>query len=79
MKTIVVALLALFLVSPAFSQQADPAFLQKAISALQGQRNAALDQAAAAEAKGAVTADELAKAQSKIKELEHPKPAEPAK
>lgn len=65
--------------SPAFAeQQPDPAFLQRAITALQAQRNAALDQAAAHQARADGLADELAKAQAKIKELE-PKLDVPAK
>lgn len=65
----------LLLASPAFAQQApDPAFLQRALTALQTQRNVAMDSAAVAEAKLAAMADELAKAQARIKELEPKKP-----
>ena len=63
----------LLLTTPVFAQQADPAFLQKAITAVQTQRNLAMDQAAVAQAKAAGLAEELAKAQARIKELE-PKP-----
>lgn len=60
-------------------QQTDPAVLQRAIAAIQLQRNAAWDAAASAEIRAAGLADDLAKAQARIKELE-PKPAEvPAK
>lgn len=56
------------LASPAFAQQQpDPAFLQRALAAMQAQRNQAQDIAAEREAQLAV---ELAKAQARIKELE---------
>lgn len=66
------ALVFVLLASPAVAQQQqpDPAFLQRAITVLQAQRNAALDQAAGAEARVAQIADDLAKAQARIKELE---------
>lgn len=70
----------LFLVlvsSTAFAQQQpDPAFLQKAIVALQAQRNQALDAYAVDEAKIATLNEEIAKANTRIKELE-PKPEAP--
>jgi len=57
--------------TPAFAQQPqDTAFLQRAISSLQTQRNNALDAQAAAEAKIAGLIDDLTKANFKIKELE---------
>ncbi len=59
-------------------QQPDPVVLQRAVAALQAQRNQALDSAAAAEVRAAGLADDLAKAQARIKELE-PKPEAPAK
>lgn len=70
-----VPLFLLLTIAPAFGQQADPAFMLKAITALQAQRNEALDSAATAQARAAVLSDELAKAQARIKELE-PKPEE---
>lgn len=61
----------LLLASPALGQQApDPAFLQRAITAVQTQRNLALDAQAVAEAKVATLIEELAKAQARVKELE---------
>lgn len=70
-------ILACLLATPAFAQQApDPAMLQRAIVALQGQRNQAADNAAALEVRAAALADDLAKAQARIKELE-PKPDAP--
>jgi Ni/Co efflux regulator RcnB len=51
-------------------QQPDPAFLQRALTALQTQRNQALDMAAAQQARADGLTDDLAKAQSKVKELE---------
>lgn len=67
----ILLILALLLAAgPAIAQQADTAFLQRAISVLQAQRNTALDQAALAEAKLAGLADDLAKANARIKSLE---------
>lgn len=63
------------MIVPAFGQQVDPAFMQKAIISLQAQRNEALDSAATAQARAAMLADELARAQARIKELE-PQPEE---
>lgn len=54
----------------ALAQQADPAFMQKAIEAVANQRNAAFNQAAACEANTGKLGDELKKAQERIKELE---------
>ncbi len=51
-------------------QQPDPIVMQRAMNVLQAQRNQALDQGAAAEVRSAGLADELSKAQAKIKELE---------
>lgn len=55
---------------PANAQQPDPVFLQRAIAAVQAQRNVAMDAAAVAEAKVAALTDDLAKAKARIKELE---------
>jgi TolA-binding protein len=52
------------------AQQADPAFLQRAITAVQTQRNLAMDAQAVAEARVASLTDDLTKAQARIKELE---------
>lgn len=62
-------------------QQPDPAFLQQIIREMQAQRNRAMDDAAATAANAAKIADDLAKANARIKELEAklPKEAEPAK
>lgn len=66
-----IAILLLLIASPvAAQQQADSQFLQRAVTAVQAQRNLALDAQAVAEAKAAVLAEELTKAQAKIKELE---------
>ena len=66
--------IALALIStPALAeQQPDPAVLQRAIAVLQRQRNQAQDVAASAEIKALTLADELAKAQAKIKRVEKP-------
>jgi hypothetical protein len=72
------AILLLLAASPAFAQQQpDAQFLQRAIVALQTQRNQALDAAAGAEARAAGLADDLAKAQARIKELEQKQEAPP--
>jgi hypothetical protein len=74
-----IALLFMLAASPAFGQQQpDAQFLQRAIAALQAQRNQALDAAASAEARAAGLADDLAKAQTRIKERGPPKPGVPA-
>ena len=59
----------LFIPAVAYAQQPDPTFLQHAVTALQSQRNAALDAQAVAEAKVAGLTDELAKANKQVKEL----------
>jgi hypothetical protein len=51
-------------------QQPDPAFIQQAMAAIQGQRNAALDAAAACQAQAAM---EIAKLKERIADLEKPK------
>lgn len=63
---------ALLAASPVFAQQQapDPAFLQRALSAMQAQRNQAMDAAAVQQARADGLADDLAKAQTRIKELE---------
>lgn len=70
------ALLVLMLsTSTAFAQAPasnapDPAFMQRAITALQTQRNSALDAQALSEAKLAGVIEDLNKANTRIKELE---------
>lgn len=64
------AILGLLFATPVFAQQPDPAFMQRAIPILQTQRNAALDQAVAEKARADGLADDVAKAQARIKELE---------
>ena len=54
---------------PVVAQQPEETFLQHAVTALQSQRNAALDAQAVAEAKVAGLMDELAKANKQVKEL----------
>lgn len=65
-----IVLLGLLVSGPALAQQADPEFLQLAITAVQTQRNLALDAQAVAEARVAMQTKEIAKAQARIKELE---------
>lgn len=67
---LVVALLTLPCAAWAQQQQPDPAFLQRAIKLLQQQRNQALDQAVVEKAQCDGLAEDLAKAQARIKELE---------
>lgn len=75
-----VAMLALF-VTPALAQQQppDPATLQRAIAAIQQQRNAALDQAASMQIEAQRLADENAKLKARVDELEKPKAEQPQK
>ena len=74
MKRITIALGLSLLAAPALAQQqADPAMLQRALGAVQVQRNQAFDLAASWEARANGLAEELTKAQARIKELE-PKP-----
>ncbi len=61
----------MLLMTVANAQQAlDTAALQRAIAALQAQRNQAMDVAVTLEMKAASLAADLAKAQAKVKELE---------
>jgi hypothetical protein len=71
-KKISVTIIALLIAAPAFAQGADPAFMQRAITVLQQQRNNALDAQAAAEAKASGLTEDLNKALAKIKELDKP-------
>lgn len=70
MYKIILVAFALFTIAPALAQTPDSAFLQRALSSLQTQRNSALDAQAVAEAKLAGAVEELTKATAKIKELE---------
>jgi septal ring factor EnvC (AmiA/AmiB activator) len=65
-----IVLASLLLATPALAQQPDPAFMQRAINALQTQRNNALDGQAAMEARLAGLTEDLSKTNAKIKELE---------
>lgn len=64
-----IILISLLLLSTANAQQADPVFLQRAITAVQTQRNLAMDTAAVAEAKLVTITEELTKAQAEIVNL----------
>jgi hypothetical protein len=68
MKHIIAIALLTISTTAGLAQQAapDPAFLQKAITALQTQRNAALDAQAGAEARAATLAEELEKLKAQI-------------
>ena len=67
----------LTLISSAFAQQqqptADPALLQKAISVLVAQRNAALNAQVDAEARAGQLADDNAKLKAELEQLKTPK------
>lgn len=78
MKIFFVAFSLLFAGAALAQQQPDPALLQRAANALQAQRNQAMDALAVAEARGAGLADDLAKAQARIKELEPKQDAAPS-
>lgn len=67
------AILLLVVFNAASAQQLDPDFLQKAISAVQAQRNAALDKAAVMEAQATKLAEENAKLKAEIDELKKKK------
>lgn len=69
-----IALTAVLVSSSAMAQQPDPAFLQRAVQALQSQRNAALDAQAVAEAKVAGLTEDLARANLRIKGFEDKEP-----
>lgn len=65
-------LLFILLATPAFAQQQtppDPATLQRAIAAIQAQRNAALDQAASMQIEAQRLAEENTKLKSEIEAL----------
>lgn len=66
----VLIILVLGFAVPAYAQQADPDFMQRAIVALQQQRNEALDKVAASEAKLSKSQEDLNKANLQIKGLQ---------
>lgn len=74
MKDSIIAVFVLLLASasPALAQQQppDPALLQRVLGSMQTQRNQAQDAAAVAEARAIGLADDLNKANARIKELE---------
>lgn len=72
-KKILLAVAIVFTPVGAFAQTPDPAFLQRAVTALEGQRNNALNAQVIAESNLAAAKEDLAKAQAKIKELEDAK------
>lgn len=77
-----IGLIILAFAAPALAQQApppDPAFMQKAIAALQSQRNIALDAAASAEARANILTEENAALKKQIADLAKPADQPPAK
>jgi len=74
----ILALALLLSASTVFAEQAmDPAVLQRAISVIAEQRNAALNSYAIAEAQRVLAEEEIAKLKARISELE--KPVDPGK
>jgi hypothetical protein len=68
MKLLVVALL-LMISTSAFAQQPDPAFLQRVLTSLQSQRNQAMDNLAASEAKSAMATEQIGAARGQVSKL----------
>jgi len=58
---------------PNGGQAPDPAFMQKALAAIQQQRNAEADQRAVAEARAAMLQDDVTKLQKELAEARKPK------
>ena len=87
MKRSVLIVLSLLASTPVWAQQANvtqeqansPAFLQRVIGSMQGQRNVSNDAVAVLEAKVVGLTDDLNKANAKIKELEDKSKSEPDK
>jgi uncharacterized small protein (DUF1192 family) len=80
----ILALALMLAVAPALGQQQqqqqqDPAFLQRALGALQAQRNAALDGQAAAEARVGMLTEEVARLTAELKQQKQNTGAAPAK
>lgn len=71
MKKICLIFLVIVSTGAKAEEQDKNGLLQKALSVVQAQRNQAMDAAAQAEVRVVSLADELAKAQARIKELEH--------
>jgi hypothetical protein len=70
MRIVLITVTAVLVSFPALAQQPDPAFLQRAVQALQAQRNAALDAEAISEAKALGLTEDLNKANLRIKGFE---------
>lgn len=67
----IIALSSFLMMSPALAQQqVSPEMMQRLLGAVENQRNQALAASAVAEAKGQALAEDLAKAQARIQELE---------
>jgi hypothetical protein len=69
-RLVIAAIISLFETAAFAQQPLDSAFMQNALTALQAQRNGALDQEAVCEANGKKVADTLKTAQDRVKELE---------
>ena len=76
MRTILIAVLLLApLAATAQQGESDSAFLAKALTSIQHQRNQALDMLAGAEAREAILKAEVAKLKARVDELEKMAPA----
>lgn len=70
-RAVIAAAIIVSLAVPAFAQQQlDPALLQRLLGAVRAQRDAGFDSAAIEKARADGLAEDLAKAQAHIKELE---------
>jgi len=69
-----IAFLLFIFATPALAQQAplDPATLQRALAAVQQQRNAAMDQTASAQIEAMRLAEEVAKLKAEIEAIKKP-------
>jgi septal ring factor EnvC (AmiA/AmiB activator) len=71
MKILISLVIVAALASPALAQQQQPdqAFMQAAIAALQAQRNQAMDNLAASEAKSAMATEQIGAARGQVSKL----------
>ncbi len=74
MKMTILLILTLLAAPALAQQQPDPATLQRAIAAIQAQRNAALDQSASMQIEVQRLADENAKLKAELDALKKPQP-----
>lgn len=70
MRAFIFAIVIAASAAPAFAQQPDVAMLQKAIVAIQNQRNQALDAQASSDVRAAMLVEESVKLKARIQQLE---------